>query len=124
VSDNRIIRSAHSGILVFDTEDADVRANHIVEASYYGIWVWLGDRAMVRDNTIDKWATVAGIGVLVQTSERGIVTGNVFVRPGSAPEPYPVRVDPSSIAVVVKDNQLLYKTGLAEPFLNWSQPAP
>jgi hypothetical protein len=125
MSDNRIIRSGHTGILVFEAEDADVRANHILEAKYHAVWVGRGPRAMVRNNTIHKWAAAgAGAGVLVQEGERGIVTGNVFFRAAGAPEPYPVWVDATSIAVVVTENRLLYPTGLQEPFLNLSQPAP
>lgn len=122
MSENRMTRSGHSGILVIEAEGADLRANRIMQATYHAIWVWRGARAMVRDNTIYEWNTAAigSPGVLLQTCEWGIVAGNLFFRAAGAPEPYPVWVDATSIASEVTQNHLLYPTGLAQPFLNLS----
>jgi hypothetical protein len=115
MSDNRIIRTGHSGITVSEAEDADIRANHIVQATHHAMWIWRGNRAAVRDNTIQKWDTAGGgsPGILLQASEWGIVTGNLFSRDAAqeAPEPYPVLVDSGSQAVVTQ-NRLLYQSNL------------
>jgi hypothetical protein len=111
MSENRIIRSGHSGILVVDAEDADVRANHIVQATYHGMWVWRGIRTVVRDNTIQRWSTaVSSPGILLEGCEWGIVTGNVFSRAplAGAPDPFPVVVDMTSKSVTTSQNRLLY----------------
>ncbi len=122
MSENRIIRPGHSGIVVIEAEGADLRANRIMQATYHAIWVWRGARAMVRDNTIYEWNTAAigSPGVLLQTCEWAIVAGNLFFRAAGAPEPYPVWVDATSVASEVTQNHLLYPTGLAQPFLNLS----
>jgi hypothetical protein len=133
MSDNRIVRPEHSGIMIVEAEDADVRANHVLQAAQHGIWVWRGGRPVVRDNTIHRWDTAAGgkAGVLLQTCELGLVTGNVFFRATGASEPhpvwsepYPVWVDKTSTGLVVTQNRLLYQTGLKEPFSNLSRPTP
>jgi hypothetical protein len=111
VIENRIIRSGHSGILVIDAEDAELRANHIVQATYHGTWVWRGVRSVVRDNTVQGWSTAgSGPAILLEGCEWGIVTGNVFSRPpaAGAPEPYPVVVDMTSTSVIISQNRLLY----------------
>jgi Right handed beta helix region len=124
--ENRIIRPGHSGVLVIEAEDADLRANHIMEATHHAIWVWGAARAMVRDNTIHRWGTgsAGSPGIPFGGGQRGIVTANLFIRAAGAPEPYPVLVDSTSIAVVVTQNHQLYPTGLAQPFQNLSQSGP
>ena len=117
ITDNTINNFAY-GFYLINSTNITVANNRIEAIRAAGIYITQGTRLTVTDNRFTGFNLnrSGGLAAIVAAGlQRSIIAGNCFA---SDFDLAAVRVDAASNLVLVKDNQLLYATGLASPLVN------